>query len=74
VKASPALEGVRSGRLDVNGYVDAKVEAATAHLAHLTAAQRKVVGDVVRQQLLSDPHLADLVRQATGVEPPKADE
>jgi hypothetical protein len=73
VKPSAALEGVRSGALDVNGYVDAKVEEATAHLSHLSPAQLGVVRDVVRNQVLADPHLAELVQQATGSPPPKDD-
>ncbi len=70
VKASPALDAVRSGRLDVNGYVDAKVEEATAHLAHLSPSQLEAVRSTVRAQLLQDPHLAELVERATGSAPP----
>ena len=66
VKASPALAGVRSGALDVKGYLDAKVHEATAHLTHLTPAQRSAVEGAVRAQLVADPHLRDLVQQATG--------
>jgi hypothetical protein len=74
IKASPALEGVRSGALDVNGYLDAKVREATAHLSHLSPAQLHAVESVVRAQLISDPHLAELVQHATGSAVPKEDE
>jgi hypothetical protein len=74
VQASAALDGVRSGALDVNGYVDAKVQEATAHLSHLSAAQLHAVQAVVRGQLLADPHLADLVQHATGSPVPKDEE
>ncbi len=74
VKPSAALEGVRSGALDVKGYVDAKVAEATAHLSHLSPSQLQIVQGVVRDQLLSDPHLRDLVEHATGSPPPKDEE
>ena len=66
VKASAALDGIRQGRLDVNGYIDAKVHEATAHLSHLAPGQLETVQRVVREQLLADPHLRDLVEKATG--------
>jgi hypothetical protein len=71
---SAALEGVRSGRLDVNGYVDAKVEQATSHLSHLSPSQLSTVRGIVRAQILSDPHLSELVTQATGQPLPKDEE
>jgi hypothetical protein len=74
VKASPALEGVRSGALDAKGYLDAKVHEATAHLTDLTPAQRAAVESVLRAQLASDPHLVELAQQATGQAMPKEDE
>ena len=74
VKASGALEGIRSGALDMNGYLDAKVDEATAHLSHLSPAQLEAVKSVVRSQLTSDPHLAELVQQATGNAVPKDEE
>jgi hypothetical protein len=74
VTTSPALEGVRSGALDVNGYLDAKVHEATAHLTHLSPMQLDAVKSVVRAQLVSDPHLAELVQHATGSAVPKEDD
>ncbi len=74
VKPSAPLEQVRSGALDVNGYVDAKVAEATAHLQHLSPTQLHAVQEVVRSQLLSDPHLRDLVHHATGAAPPADEE
>jgi hypothetical protein len=74
VERSAALEGVRSGTLDVKGYVDAKVNEATAHLSHLSPAQLSAVQGIVREQLLADPHLAELVQQATGSAVPPAEE
>jgi hypothetical protein len=66
VNPSAALDGVRQGRLDVNGYIDAKVHEATAHLSHLAPPQLETVQRVVREQLLADPHLRDLLEKATG--------
>jgi hypothetical protein len=72
--ASPALEGVRSGTLDIHGYLDAKVHEATAHLSHLTPAQLDEVKAIVRDQLTRDPHLVELVQHATGQAMPPPDE
>lgn len=70
--ASPALEGVRNGSLDVRGYIDAKVHEATAHLSHLTPEQLETVRTTVREQIAADPHLIELVEQATGhIVPPE---
>jgi hypothetical protein len=54
--------------------VDAKVEEATQHLSHLTPSQLATVQGVVREQLLSDPHLRELVEHATGSALPKEEE
>ena len=70
VPESAALAGVKGGTLDVNGYVDAKVAEATAHLSHLAPSQLAAVQGVVREQLLADPHLRDLVQHVTGSAPP----
>jgi len=74
IDASEALRGVQSGDLDVKGYVDAKVHEATAHLTNLTSEQRAAVERVVRAQLVSDPHLRDLVQHATGAAVPEEDD
>jgi len=70
VPESAALAGVKGGTLDVTGYVNAKVAEATAHLSHLAPSQLAAVQGVVREQLLADPHLRDLVQHATGSAPP----
>lgn len=74
VQPSAPLEAVRNGTLDVKGYVDARVEEATAHLSHLSPTQLEAVRSVVRGQLLADPHLAELVHQATGQPLPEEQE
>lgn len=69
VAASP-LERLRAGQIDVNGYLDLKVEQATAHLRGLPPAELGAVKSMLREQIASDPALADLVKQATGSAPP----
>ncbi len=67
--SSRALEELRAGRVDVSGYVDLKVDEATAHLAALPRAQLDAIRDALRDRLRNDPALADLVRAATGAAP-----
>jgi hypothetical protein len=66
VDSSSPLERLRRGELDVNGYLDAKVEGATRGLEGLSASELDDVRKVLRDQLATDPGLVDLVRQATG--------
>lgn len=70
-----ALDRLRSGEIDVNGYVDIKVSEATSHLAALPPAELERVRDALRDWMASDPTLVDLVRTATGSVPrPSTDE
>jgi hypothetical protein len=70
VEASrPALDRFRAGEIDVNGYVDQKVNEATAHLGALPPAQLEQVKASLRERLRTDPSLVDLVRAATGAVP-----
>jgi hypothetical protein len=73
--ASTALERLRAGEIDVNGYVDAKVREATAHLGALPPAELERVREALRDRMATDPALVDLVRTATGAVPaPPPDE
>lgn len=63
------LERLRAGQIDVNGYVDLKVEQATAHLHGLSSVELDEVKSMLRDQIATDPALADLVKQATGSVP-----
>lgn len=70
-----ALERLRAGEIDVNGYVDIKVHEATTHLAALPPAELERVRSSLRDRMASDPMLVDLVRTATGAVPqPSADD
>ncbi|HEX3345949.1 MAG TPA: hypothetical protein VHS09_15300 [Polyangiaceae bacterium] len=64
-----AMERLRAGEIDVNGYVQAKVDEATAHLVALPPAELEQLKDALRDRLGSDPALVDLVRKATGAVP-----
>jgi hypothetical protein len=68
--ARTPLERLRAGEIDVNGYVDAKVHEATAHLAALPPAELERVREALRDRMATDPALVDLVRTATGAVPP----
>jgi len=76
VEAPPsALERLRAGEIDVNGYVDIKVNEATSHLAALPPVELERVRSALRDRMASDPMLVDLVRTATGsVLQPSTDE
>lgn len=70
-----ALERLRAGEIDVNGYVDIKVNEATSHLAGLPPSELGRVRSALRVRMAQDPTLVDLVRTATGSVPrPPTDE
>jgi hypothetical protein len=60
------LQRLRSGELTLDGYLDAKVAEATGHLVGVTPAVLQAIRDALREQLASDPGLADLVRTVSG--------
>lgn len=66
-----SLDRVRSGEVPISTWIDGRVDTATAHLVGvLPAEQLAFVKDHLRQQLATDPVLADLAKAATGVAPP----
>jgi hypothetical protein len=69
VAGPSAIEQLRSGQIDANGYLDLKVNEATAHLQGLTPVQMDAIRSMLRDQISSDPALADLFKQATGHAP-----
>jgi hypothetical protein len=64
-----AMERLRAGEVDVNGYVDIKVHEATAHLAALPPGELEQIRSALRDRLATDPGLVELVRKATGAVP-----
>ena len=67
--AATPLERLRAGEVDVNGYIDLEVDKATSGLKGLPAAELDEIKSVLRDQMKTDPGLADLVRTATGSMP-----
>jgi hypothetical protein len=67
--ARSPLDRLRTGEIDITGYVDAKVHEATAHLGPLPAAHLEAIRSALRDRMASDPLLVDLVRTATGHTP-----
>lgn len=63
------LERLRAGEVDVNGYIDLEVDKATSGLKGLPVAELDEIKSVLRDQMKTDPGLADLVRTATGSMP-----
>lgn len=63
------LERLRAGEIDVHGYIDLKVDQATAGLQGLSPSELAHIKNTLRDQMASDPGLADLVKTATGQMP-----
>jgi len=70
VPAPAALDRLRSGRVDLAGYIDQKVDEAMAHLAGLPAGQLETIRSALRDRLATDPALVDLVRAVAGAVAP----
>lgn len=68
------LERLRAGEIDVKGYVDAKVQEATAHLGPMPPEKLEQIRAALRDRLGSDPLLVELVKKATGQAPPPVDD
>jgi hypothetical protein len=64
--SSGALEQLRSGRIDLQGYLDVKVAEATAHLTGLPAVELDAIRSALRDRLSTDPTLVDLARSVAG--------
>jgi hypothetical protein len=72
VSAPSALEQLRTGKLDLEGYLNVKLDEATAHLQGLLPADLEAIRHALRQRLASDPALVDMAKHATGQAPPAA--
>lgn len=64
--ATSPLSRLRAGEIDVNGYVDLKVDEATSSLHGLPPAELDEIKSMLRDKLRTDPGLVELVRSATG--------
>lgn len=74
VSPESPLGRLRSGAIDVDGYVDAKVDEATVSLNGLSSAELEDIKGLLRDQVRSDPAFAELVRSATGKLPTPPEE
>jgi hypothetical protein len=61
-----ALERLRAGAVDLDGYLDIKVQEATASMSGLAPTQLASLRAALRERISSDPTLVELVRKATG--------
>jgi hypothetical protein len=68
------LAQLRAGQIDVERYLDLKVDEATRHLHGLTPIERESIRGMLRDQIATDPALVDMVRQAAGKAPRAPDE
>src|SRR5580700_5670211 len=62
---SGPLERFRRGEIDLDTYVDLKVEAALAHLLGLPALQLEKTRALLRAKIAAEPELQELIRKAT---------
>lgn len=69
VSASSPIAQLKSGAIDVERYLDLRVDEATKALDGLPAAELADIKKTLRVQLASDPTLVDLVKTATGKVP-----
>src|SRR5258708_40060323 len=67
--SSDALEQLKAGKIDFDGYLDSKVKEATAHVEGLAPAQLDSIRSMLRARMATDPELVDLIQQATGHAP-----
>ncbi len=67
--ATSPLARLKAGEIDLGGYLDARVDEATAHLQGLGGEELGAIRAHLRSTIASDPALVDLVRQATGQTP-----
>ena len=69
VAPTSPLERLKTGELDLAGYIDARVNDATSHLEGLGSEKVGAIREHLRSASASDPALVDLVQQATGQTP-----
>jgi hypothetical protein len=74
ITSSSPLGRLRAGEIDVDRYVDLKVDEATRGLVGLSPAELEDIKGVLRDQVVTDPALSDLVRNATGHVPTPNDD
>jgi hypothetical protein len=69
-KVSAALSSLQRGELSLDEYLDGRVSDATSHLeGKLSPDQLEFVKQSLRDQIATDPVLAELVQRTTGATP-----
>ena len=69
-KVSAALSSLQRGELSLDQYLDGRVTDATSHLVgKLSPDQLEFVKQSLREQMATDPVLAELVQRTTGAAP-----
>jgi hypothetical protein len=63
------LARFRAGEIDLEGYIEAKVEERTKHIKGISADELEFIKASLRDQMTTDPSLVDLVRAVTGETP-----
>jgi hypothetical protein len=71
VQGTGAASEVRAGTMNINEYLDVRVNEATQHLSGMGPNDLSTLKDLLKDQLRSDPALIDLVKSATGQSPPE---
>ncbi|MBI5533026.1 MAG: hypothetical protein HY898_09940 [Deltaproteobacteria bacterium] len=73
--ATQLLDQLKSGQIDMNRYLDLRVEQATSHLQGAVDPERlDFIRHSLRIQIESDPALLELVQAATGSAPTSQDD
>jgi hypothetical protein len=67
--ASSPLAQLKAGAIDVERYLDLRVDEATKALEAMPPRDLAEIKKVLRDQLATDPLLVDLVKSATGKAP-----
>lgn len=74
VGACSALDRLKAGEIDMNQYLELRVDQATSHLVGRVDAERlETIRNVLRCEIETDPMLIDLVQRATGEVPKPQD-
>lgn len=68
-QASSPLGQLKAGAIDMDRYLDLKVDEATKSLDGMPASALSEIKKSLRESLASDPMLVDMVRSATGKVP-----
>lgn len=63
------LAQLKAGSIDMNRYLDLKVDEATKALDGMPATQLAEIKKTLRDTIASDPMLVDMVKSATGKVP-----